>query len=230
MADIYEHHVGIRTANKAVQLGAQLNEDAAGRAEADRKDERPDQVLSIHVADVVQETVSIMRALSVEKFGVAPDIEVDLVGDAAGCRVIGFSDHVHFPVMEVLKNSVFAMVERWGSASVEDADPIILSVSSNDTHCGVRVSDLGGGLPSHVERSKLFAFYGTTVPPREATYTYSRQFGVPFNGLGVGAPVARLYARSMGGDLTVCSLPGAGCDAVISFDMFGKQPVFQRLA
>ena len=55
------------------------------------------------------------------------------------CRVIGFSDHVHFPVMEVLKNSVFAMVERWGSASVEDADPIILSVSSNDTHCGVPV-------------------------------------------------------------------------------------------
>ena len=55
-------------------------------------------------------------------------------------------------------------------------------------------------------------------------------FQPPFNGLGVGAPVARLYARSMGGDLTVCSLPGAGCDTVISFDMFGKQPVFQRLA
>ena len=48
------------------------------------------------------------------------------------------------------------------------------------------------------------------------TYTYSRQFGQPFTGLGVGLGVARTYAGALyGGSLRLESLPTHGTDAFV---------------
>ena len=57
---------------------------------------------------------------------------------------------------------------------------------------------------------RALRFLQTSNPPREATYTYSRNFGAPFEGLGVGLPLALLHARQLGGGLAVGGMPGRG--------------------
>ena len=69
----------------------------------------------------------------------------------------------------------------------------------------------------------------TTNPPREANYTYSRNFGAPFEGLGMGLPLAALHARYLHGELHLSRLPStalrpsSGVHASFTFDVTGDR-------
>lgn len=56
----------------------------------------------------------------------------------------------------------------------------------------------------------------------EPTYTYSRQFGSTFEGLGMGLPLAALHARYLGGDLHVAPV-ARGVHASFTFDVTGHR-------
>ena len=81
------------------------------------------------------------------------------------------------------------------------------------------VRDHGGGVRG--AEHQLGSFLHTTNPEREATYTYSRNFGAPFEGLGMGLPLAHAHAVYLGGGLQVASMPGIGVYAACVFDVTG---------
>mmetsp|Transcript_8823 Transcript_8823/g.23746 ORF Transcript_8823/g.23746 Transcript_8823/m.23746 type:complete len:666 (+) Transcript_8823:90-2087(+) len=133
-------------------------------------------------------------------------------GSSVPVILAAYVEHVF---IEVLKNSMQALIAKWGAWDVDEADPILVeadtrrcsssSSSDDSSRCSnpffiIRITDTGGGIPS----SKLFSlmhYFGTTHAPREASYHYSRDFGAQFQGQGVGAPLSRLYARFMGGHM-----------------------------
>ena len=51
-------------------------------------------------------------------------------------------------LMEVLKNSMSAVLEHWGK-DIVDAPPIEVRISTKGNELGIRVSDPGGGIPVH---------------------------------------------------------------------------------
>jgi signal transduction histidine kinase len=64
---------------------------------------------------------------------------------------------------------------------------------------GVRVTDTGVGIERH-EHEAIF----------EPFVQVGRTLTKHHEGTGLGLSISRALARAMGGDLTVCSTPGAG--------------------
>eukprot|EP01116_Phalansterium_solitarium_P022566 TRINITY_DN7499_c0_g1_i2.p1 TRINITY_DN7499_c0_g1~~TRINITY_DN7499_c0_g1_i2.p1 ORF type:complete len:121 (-),score=20.63 TRINITY_DN7499_c0_g1_i2:217-579(-) len=118
-----------------------------------------------------------------------------------------------------------AVIQRY-ELETDNAPPISVRISRSKQRgeVGVRVSDAGGGVPIG-DLSRVMRYFFTTTPPMVPTYTYSVQFGAPLSGIGVGLPFARLYARLMGGDLRLASLPGHGTDVHIVLDALGRGPL-----
>eukprot|EP00892_Ulva_mutabilis_P006301 jgi/Ulvmu1/4042/UM019_0019.1 len=67
----------------------------------------------------------------------------------------------------------------------------------------VEIVDHGGGIPEHRLADIGRFFYSTVQASPAAGYGYSKDHGAVFSGLGVGIPMARLYADTMGGRLAV---------------------------
>jgi len=79
----------------------------------------------------------------------------------AGLSVSYVPNHLHHIIFELTKNSMRAVVERYG-ANHYDLPPIELLVVSGEDALSIRISDTGGGIPpDHV--GKLFSWLHTTA-------------------------------------------------------------------
>lgn len=63
--------------------------------------------------------------------------------------------------------------------------------------------------------------YFTTGHDVTPSYTYSGEFGVPLEGLGVGLPFCREYCKFMNGYLDFVSVPNYGSQIIIGLDQTG---------
>lgn len=197
-------------------------------------------VCDMHLVPLLQDSLDEVGAFAVEKFGVKPPVEIAVsskgVATSADKDVPLFSsrEHVMYIVRELLKNAMRAQIDRYGAAGVDDAPPLLLRVASAPTQVSVCVSDRGGGWVAgagagaagragHVAGPiTRFSYFSSSAFKRaEPNYQYSREHGVPFTGYGLGLPRARVYARMLGGGLSVTSQPGWGCDALFCLDRHG---------
>lgn len=142
----------------------------------------------------------------------------------SGPKALVVEGHLHFIMMELLKNSMKAMMDQHQGARLLDAPPVEVLVSAHGGELGVRVSDTGGGIPAHHRRS-VMQFFFTSHVEREANYTYSKNFGAKFTGYGVGLPMARLYAQVAGGDISLSVMPGLGTDATLILNKHGTAAI-----
>ena len=167
------------------------------------------------------------RAFCISKNSEAPEVRVTRAfpgqGGGFSTSAVIMEGHIHFIFMELLKNSMKAMLDRYGS-NILDAPPIEVMLSGQGNELGIKVSDTGGGIPAS-HRHRAMDFFYTTHVEREANYTYSKDFGAKFTGYGVGLPMARLYARIAGGDLGLSVLPGHGTDAILVINRHGTGPI-----
>lgn len=160
-----------------------------------------------------------------EKHGDAPAIIVEepaagVVGAARRCCTV--PSYVFFCLMELLKNAAGAHVQRYGVLDLCDAPPVSVRIAAEGGVACVCVADHGGGMGPDARQNAL-AYFFTTHEERAATYTYSRAFGEPLAGLGVGLPLAAAHARFLGGDIVLASMPGEGVSAYLTFDRVGGQ-------
>jgi len=168
------------------------------------------------IKHIVQTAIEDSQALAVEKFGAAPSATLlngsnDIDNDF---ECVCVDAQVHYILLELLKNSYRAMIGRYGVLDIQDVKGVEVSISSSQDEVGVVVSDHGGGM-NVVRQSASLQFFYSTAPPLIATYTYSRQFGTAFDGLGFGLPMSKLYAELMGGTITVGVKPGLGCSVYV---------------
>jgi signal transduction histidine kinase len=56
-------------------------------------------------------------------------------------------------------------------------------------------------------------------------YAYSRAFGDALAGYGIGLPMARVYARHLGGDMQIATLAGHGTWASVNLCRHGLSPI-----
>ena len=175
---------------------------------------------------IAERCVDNARGACVEKHGDAPAVEV-VGGESAPVTMVAVPAHLHFILFEVLKNAMKAVIDAEGVLQLHEAEPIQVHLSASGPGTalgpavGLRVTDRGVGLAGLSPASALFPspaslfhyFYTTsqnqTSEEGGDDWRYSRQFGSPFSGLGVGLPLVRLYSSEVyGGGVSVAWVPG----------------------
>jgi len=142
-------------------------------------------------------------------------------------------DLLYYILLELMKNSLRAVSEVYGiQAPGTEVPPI--QVYIYDSECNhdtvIKISDLGGGIPRS-KANHIFKFMVTSAPlavqeaflttlgtDLQQTFTSSS----PLFGLGVGLPMARVYARNFGGDVQLASIERRGTDAYIYLSKAGS--------
>lgn len=125
--------------------------------------------------------------------------------------------HLHHMLFELLKNSMRAVVERFGDKD-EGFPEIRLVVAEGKEDITIKISDEGGGIPrSGMPLIWTYMYTTANKPPVMVDGDESRgDFRAPLAGFGygipivliVGLPLSRLYARYFGGDLRLLSMDG----------------------
>merc|ERR1711957_269213 len=117
--------------------------------------------------------------------------------------------YLYYILVEILKNSSHATIRRMqraSSISADDTLPIQVTISISAERVAIRISDRAGGIPFEVgERIWAFGYSGS-----------SQEGPSSLAGYGLGLPMSRLYARFLGGDIRLISLPEYGADTFLS--------------
>ncbi|TMW58721.1 hypothetical protein Poli38472_010280 [Pythium oligandrum] len=101
--------------------------------------------------------------------------------------------------------------------------PVQVVVCQGTEDLTIMVSDEGGGVPRS-SWHKLWHYAYTTSPPYPPKDTYGyHSFREHFSGGGYGLPIARLFARYFGGEVTFISLEGSGSSAFIQAHRLGQK-------
>jgi pyruvate dehydrogenase kinase 2/3/4 len=133
--------------------------------------------------------------------------------------------HLHHMVLELLKNALRAVVERYGAAKMP-AVRIVVAEGTEDVT--IKVSDEGGGIPRS-GMGRIWTYFYTTAPaPPASLAPAGAELVPPFTGIGFGLPLTRLHARYFGGDLEVISMEGFGTDACLHLRRLDAGEVLPR--
>ena len=196
-------------------------------------------VPALQLDDLVTDAVEDARAFCREKYGDSPETRVRAVVASAGSQAssgdtaeglaakVVYAPLIAFPLHELLKNAMGAHCRLVGADCLERLPAIEVRYGTRDADAFVSVTDAGGGFTSQDGAEAAARFLSTTNPEREATYTYSRNFGAPFEGLGMGLPLAALHARAHGGGHlhlhAVTGGPQPGVHAAFTFSTCGSR-------
>jgi pyruvate dehydrogenase kinase 2/3/4 len=135
-----------------------------------------------------------------------------------------FSSHICF---ELLKNSLRAVVERYGVDNEDQFPPVKVIVVEGSEDITIKLSDEGGGIPRSALPMIWTYLYTTMSDEGLETTIQESDFKAPMAGFGsvarsislwpsiahthsYGLPLSRLYARYFGGDLRLISMDGYG--------------------
>eukprot|EP00929_Paragymnodinium_shiwhaense_P112087 TRINITY_DN80347_c0_g1_i1.p1 TRINITY_DN80347_c0_g1~~TRINITY_DN80347_c0_g1_i1.p1 ORF type:complete len:512 (+),score=110.60 TRINITY_DN80347_c0_g1_i1:95-1630(+) len=133
----------------------------------------------------------------------APIVRVSTFSSDGGkiCHFTYVAGYLYFILVELLKNSFRATVEKTESGDMPT--PIHIIVSCDEERVAIRISDQAGGIPFEVGDRIWSYLYTTAEKPSSLA------------GHGVGLPLSRLYAEYLGGRLELQTMPGYGTDAYL---------------
>lgn len=120
------------------------------------------------------------------------------------CLFSYIPSYLTYMILELMKNSFKATVDRSSNGEEVKRRPICIRVCHDEQRVAILVSDRAGGIPFDVGDKIWSYLYGACARSSDAS---------PLGGYGVGLPLSRLYARYLGGTLHVTSYPGYGTQA-----------------
>ncbi|KAK4686810.1 pyruvate dehydrogenase kinase 2/3/4, partial [Tremellales sp. Uapishka_1] len=190
-----------------------------------------------NVHDICHEAIENARYVCEEHYALfkGPPIQLLCPKDLNFAYVPGHLSHILF---ELLKNSLRAVVERYGVDNEDSFPPIKVVVVEGSEDITIKISDEGGGI-ARSAIPLIWTYLYTTMSDEglEANIEQS-DFKAPMAGFGYGLPLSRLvseqsgalqdkrsriaqisqYARFFGGDLRLISMDGYGTDVYISLN------------
>ena len=102
--------------------------------------------------------------------------------------------------------------------------PIKIVVTKGEEDVSIKIADQGGGMPRSVTK-RIWTFAHSTLSKEGRTREDKNDFGKDeFTGghiCGFGLPLARIYARYFGGEVTIKSMEGYGVDAYLYLPVLG---------
>ena len=102
------------------------------------------------------------------------------------------SSHICF---ELLKNSLRAVVERFGADNEEKFPPIKVVVVEGSEDITIKISDEGGGIPRSAVPLIWTYLYTTMSDEGLEANIESSDFSAPMAGFGYGLPLSRLVSQ-----------------------------------
>jgi pyruvate dehydrogenase kinase 2/3/4 len=184
-------------------------------------------------------------------YGITPDIEIlDCTPDHFSHLEFTYvTHHLQYMLAELLKNSCRATIRRYleGKITKEDHSSLHGLYEGTNHHdtivqdsslpsirvvivkgaedVTIKVADQGGGVTRSVI-DKMWTFSHSTLTDEIQSKEYDTDFEMDeFTGgniRGFGLPLARIYARYFGGELTLKSMEGYGVDAYIYLPVLGS--------
>ncbi|KAL7530061.1 hypothetical protein ACHAXR_003286 [Thalassiosira sp. AJA248-18] len=195
----------------------------------------------------VKRTAARVIRLCRESYGIAPEIDiVECVPDedAVALPFTYVPHHLRYMLAELLKNSCRATVRNYLSGAntqkedhtkhhndsaggIHDAPslpPIKIVVTKGAEDVTIKIADRGGGMPRSVTK-RIWTFAHSSLSKEGRTREDKYDFGKDeFTGghiRGFGLPLARIYARYFGGEVTIKSMEGYGVDAYLYLPVLG---------
>jgi len=179
--------------------------------------------------DIVTRAADDATIICNRKYGDAPEIEI------SGRLDLTFPympDHLHYILLELIKNSMRATVEWHGVDNDLPPVNVIIADGKENEDVVIKVSDQGGGI-TRTNLRKVWSYLFTTADPviQEGMVAFQTRadhsVDSPIAGLGYGLPISRSYARYFGGDLSIMSMEGYGTDAFVYLARLGnsKEPL-----
>ncbi len=114
--------------------------------------------------------------------------------------------------------------EAGGIHDAPSLPPIKIVVTKGAEDVTIKIADRGGGMPRSVTK-RIWTFAHSTLSKEGRTREDKYEFGKDeFTGghiRGFGLPLARIYARYFGGEVTIKSMEGYGVDAYLYLPMLG---------
>ena len=182
-------------------------------------------VSTLDIDALLREEAAGIHALAVEKFGACPTLEVVVENAPASLRCVAAPALLRHGLAELLKNAIAAQVRAYTAAGVEDAPPVVVSAVGGANGADLHLAVLNYAGPHAPPPAAVlleegpFPFFAAPVradAEREPTYHYSRDFGVPFAGAGVGLPRTFAYGKLHGGGLALRAVAGGGVEAQLT--------------
>ena len=182
--------------------------------------------------EIVKRAIDDAAFMCTRKYGEAPDV---IMSGRLDLTFPYVPTHLHYIMLELLKNSMRATVE-WHGVDCEEFPPIKVVIADGDENEDVviKVSDEGGGI-SRSNMKKIWSYLFTTADPgiQEGMVgggsgdNVDHGIDAPLAGLGYGLPISRSYCRYFGGDISVMSMEGYGTDAFVYLARLGnmKEPL-----
>jgi len=178
--------------------------------------------------------VEVVRAAANDAMGICKhhyrfSPPVDVI-DAGPIRFPFLPHYLSYILVELLKNSLRAVAERYTNRREARTHPVKVLVCGDDASVVIKVSDSGGGIPSDAMHKVWSYLYTTAKPVGEDDQgdTNSDQLSdddetVPaMAGYGCGLPLSRTYARYVGGRLELNTMPDYGTDAYLYLNRVGN--------
>lgn len=134
---------------------------------------------------------------------------IDPVMDPTSCQL-------GFVIPEEIDTGV-SIYPRMSSSRSGEIPPVRIIISPGVEDLTIKLSDEGGGI-CRSDWSKMWHYTYTTDP----TASEIKGFREQFSGGGYGLPIARLFARYFGGELTILPIERYGTDAFIQIHKLGK--------
>ena len=136
--------------------------------------------------------------------------------------------HLHYIVLELIKNAMRATIEHHGPDDPKVWPPIevIIADGYSNEDVVIKISDLGGGIARSNSRKIWSYLYTTADSAIQENFVGMKNntdhsLDAPLAGLGYGLPISKSYARYFGGDLSIESMEGYGSDAFVHLRRLG---------
>jgi pyruvate dehydrogenase kinase 2/3/4 len=190
---------------------------------------------NVDVAQEVRRMADIVAQQTKEYYnGLCPEIHiVDCASDYDEFTFV--PHHLQYMVCELLKNSCRASVRKYkereaaavfgdtttstGSSKITIPSIRVIIVKGSED-VTIKVADQGGGIPrSRMATIWRFAHSTASMDEQDTTFGVETSSGARLRGFGL--PLAEIYARYFGGELTLKSTEGYGLDAYLHLPRLG---------
>lgn len=181
------------------------------------------------LAKEVRRVADLVRKLCAEEWNCpAPPIEiVDCQKGGGGNTDFTYvPHHLHYMMLELLKNSVRATIRHAQRTGATKMEPIRVVMVKGEEDVTIKVADKAGGIPRS-KMAQIWKFAHSTTEAEQQqddddgnTVTNKNVSGAQLRGFGL--PITRIYARYFGGELTLKSMEGYGLDAYLHLPRLGK--------
>ncbi|KAF5099700.1 hypothetical protein D0Z03_000961 [Geotrichum reessii] len=167
-----------------------------------------------NINDTIKHSVKLAQEICEDWYGLFEAPKVIIECDP-NLNLLYIPAHLSHMIFEVVKNSLRAVVEKYGPDvdSAEKYPPVTIVVGDGTEDFTIRISDQGGGIPRSVQKRVWLYNYTTVEDTPDISPEFSEpMLNAPMAGFGYGLPITRLYARYFGGDVDLQSIEGYGTD------------------